>query len=156
MMSISIALRSSIEKAKTCLLDLSPIRRGGGGSRMEGKGSSIRGREESSRQADKERRERAHSVGCGVGRLALFRSRQEAKQSQIKIRNPNIEIRNKLKNLNTNCEIPKPFVWNFVFLIDAEAVSCFRSSLDPYTQSPTRFGCRRSRTRRHSPNLRRQ
>jgi hypothetical protein len=45
-------------------------------------------------------------------------SRKGAKQSQIKIRNPNIEIRNKPKNLNPNYEIPKPFVWNFVvFLI---------------------------------------
>jgi hypothetical protein len=90
------------------------------------KGRVSEGESESRRQGDKERRERAHSVGCCVGRLAPFRSRQEAKQSQIKIRNPNIEIRNKLKNLNTNYEIPKPFVWNFVFLIDAEAVSRFR------------------------------
>jgi hypothetical protein len=82
---------------------------------MEGKGSSIRGRE----------------------RVKETRRQGEAKQSQIKIRNPNIEIRNKLKNLNTNYGIPKPFVWNFVFLIDAEAVSRFRSSLDSYAHTIT-------------------
>jgi hypothetical protein len=30
-----------------------------------------------------------------------------------KIRNPNIEIRNKLKDLNPNYEIRNGFVWNF-------------------------------------------
>jgi hypothetical protein len=48
-------------------------------------------------------------------------------RSRIKIRNPNIEIRNKGKALNPNYEIRNGLVWNFVLLghLDLFRISSF-------------------------------
>ena len=53
--------------------------------------------------------------------------------------NPKSEYRNpkQIEKFDYELRNPKPFVWNFVFLIDAEAVSRFRSSLDSYAHTIT-------------------
>jgi hypothetical protein len=51
------------------------------------------------------------------------------RRQRNKIRNPNIEIRNKLKDLNPKYEIRNGFVWNFLIF---DHLNCFEFRISSF------------------------